>query len=384
MDERLPLPLQRTIARVMRRGALRVCGIGNALLDIVVQPHADDVLPQSLEWGAARHLDSRTLDGLRQEFPGGRLHAGGGAANTLAALAVFGAGCRLIGAVGQDSAGDTYRADLEHQGVSCALQTVPGTTGRCLVLLPPRQGGAAGAAAETASAGPAIAAAPAAAAKLDPHYVKHQLAQRAAAPAPDVLFIEGFLLPRSAVIETALAAVRTAGAMAAGYLPETGATLIALSLGSAGLAAEYRETLRQKLLPAVDLLFSNEAEFRALFDLPSRLPLMASQQNLPAGRVPPTVVTRGRGGATLLWDGGAIHSEGVTLDESAATATLDSVGAGDVFAGAFIAALFAGLRIEAALRFANRAAASSLLAGGGRIPSEQRERLREELRGVCW
>ncbi len=380
MDERLPLPLQRTIARVMRRGALRVCGIGNVLLDIVVQAHADDVLPQGLEWGAARHLDSRTLDGLRKRFPGGRLYAGGGAANTLAALAVLGAGCRLIGAVGQDPAGDTYRADLEHQGVSCALQTVPGTTGRCLVLLPPRRSGAAGAAAEAACAGPAVAAAPAAAAKLDPHYVKSQLAPRTAVPAADLLFIEGFLLPRSGVIETALASVRTVGAKAQGYRPDAAATLIALSLGSAGLAAEYRKTLRQQLLPAVDLLFANEAEFRALFDLPPRLTLTASQQTLPAGRVPPTVVTRGRGGATLLWDGGAIHAEGATLDASAATP--DSVGAGDVFAGAFLAALFTGLRIEAALRFANRAAASSLLAGGGRIPSDQRDRLRAELGGM--
>lgn len=378
MDERLPLPLQRTIARVMRRGALRVCGIGNALLDIVVQSHADDVLPQSLEWGAARHFDSRTLDGLRERFPGGRLYAGGGAANTLAALAVLGAGCRLIGAVGQDPAGNTYRADLESQGVSCALQTVPGTTGRCLVLLPPRRSAAA--AAETAGGGSAIAAAPAAALELDPLHVKSQLTPRTAVPAADLLFIEGFLLPRSGVIETALASVRTVGAKAQGYRPDAGAALIALSLGSAGLAAAYRKTLRQKLLPAVDLLFSNEAEFRALFDLPPRLALTASQQTLPAGRVPPTVVTRGRGGATLLWDGGAIHAEGVALD--AAAATLDSVGAGDVFAGAFLAALFSGARIEAALRFANRAAAASLLTAGGRIPSDQRDRLRAELGGM--
>ena len=376
MDERLPFAVQRTIARVMRCGVMRVCGIGNALLDIIVQPRTDEVLPQGLEWGSARHLDSRALDGLREKFPGGRLHAGGGAANTLAALAVFGARCRLIGAVAADSAGTTYRADLEHQGVSCALQTVPGTTGRCLVLLPPRQSDGV-AAAETAGGGSAIAAAPAAAVKLDPHYVQSQLTLRSAAGAPDLLFVEGFLLPRSGLIETALAAVRPAGAKATGYRADAAATLIALSLGSAGLAAEHRETLRQKLLPEVDLLFSNEAEFRALFDLSPQEPLTASQHTLWSGRVPPTVVTRGPGGATLLWDGGAIHAEGAALD--AAAATPDSVGAGDVFAGAFLAALFTGLRIEAALRFANRAAACSLLAGGGRIPSEQRQRLRAEL-----
>ena len=380
MDERLPFAVQRTIARVLRRGVMQVCGIGNALLDIIVEPRADEVLPQGLEWGNARHLDSRTLDGLRERFPAGRLHAGGGAANTLAALAVFGVRCRLIGAVAEDSAGDTYREDLESQGVACALQTVPGTSGRCLVLLPPRQSGHAVAAADTAREGPAIAAAPAAAAKLDPHYVQSQLTLRSAAGAPDLLFVEGFLLPRSGLVETALAAVRPAGAKATGYRADAAATLIALSLGSAGLAAEHREMLRQKLLPGVDLLFSNEAEFRALFDLSPQEPLTASQHTLWSGRVPPTVVTRGPGGATLLWDGGAIHSEAATPDAPAAT--LDSVGAGDVFAGAFIAALFAGTRIEAALRFANRAAASSLLAGGGRIPSEQRDRLRAELGGV--
>ena len=98
-------------------------------------------------------------------------------------------------------------------------------------------------------------------------------------------------------------------------------------------------------LEHVDLLFVNEAEARWITGARS---WQAAVKLLPAGHV---VLKRGSKGAVV--DGEAVPAYPV--------AAIDTTGAGDVFAGAFLAAWTRGYSMAEAVGFANAAAAMSVL-----------------------
>lgn len=420
MDERLPFSMQRAIAAALRRGATSVVGVGNPLLDLFVELPAGESLPEGLTWGASVHLERTALDRLCTQWRPVARTAGGGAANALAAMAVLGAHCRLAGAVGSDREADTYRADLQQQAVADALETVSGATGCCLVFLPQKS---VHADSPAAAVGAAVAAAPAVATELDSAHVRRVLAGMPRGAAPDLLLLEGFLLSRPRFLEQILETV-----------PRQ--TVIALSLGHPAIVAAQRDRIRDRLLPWVDLLLANEAEYRTLVGLTTEPtedteaagqagPMQDSQaaqgtqaaavaagagSHLPlTARLPLTVVTQADRGATVIWAGGAIHAPAHSLSadevrdpaqqaaagtdtgntsaqpQGHAPAVVDVTGAGDVFAGAFLGALFNGARIEHALDVANRAAAGCVTGYGGRIPQTLRDPLRLLLRaGIRW
>ena len=80
------------------------------------------------------------------------------------------------------------------------------------------------------------------------------------------------------------------------------------------------------------------------------------------------VVTRGAQGCTAYTAGGAVSAEGVPVESPVST-----LGAGDVFHGALLAAFVHGRELADALAFANRAAALSCRALDGRsaIPTPE-------------
>jgi sugar/nucleoside kinase (ribokinase family) len=100
-----------------------------------------------------------------------------------------------------------------------------------------------------------------------------------------------------------------------------------------------------------DLLFANAEEARMLtgIDDPSRA--ARRLRELGAGIV---VVKLGRGGCLVLHEGAEIAAPGFEVP------VVDSTGAGDCFAGGFLAALGRGASLEEAARFANAVAALSI------------------------
>ncbi len=71
-------------------------------------------------------------------------------------------------------------------------------------------------------------------------------------------------------------------------------------------------------------------------------------------------VTRGREGAAALWEGNVIEVSGIPVE------TIDTTGAGDVFHGAFLYALFENYSVARCLGFANAAAALACTRYGAR------------------
>jgi sugar/nucleoside kinase (ribokinase family) len=123
-------------------------------------------------------------------------------------------------------------------------------------------------------------------------------------------------------------------------------------------------TCRQ-ICDQADLIFLNEAEYRALY------------HGCP-GPSAPTLLKRGRVGAEFIVDGARHRVPAPPVDE------VDPIGAGEILAGAFLALRARGLPEDRALSYAVAAATQSVTEFGVAGPAVTRElsHAREELAGV--
>jgi ribokinase len=140
------------------------------------------------------------------------------------------------------------------------------------------------------------------------------------------------------------------------------------------------------LLPLVDYVTPNETEAAALTgeSVGGVAEAEGAGQALVAAGVGAAVVTLGAAGAVLVGPAGGSHVPGFVV------ASVDTVGAGDAFAGGLAAALAAGAPVEEALAVANAAGALACTQRGAidALPSraEVERLLRESGRwpGAAW
>ncbi len=119
-----------------------VFGVGNALLDILALVNDDFVQKHQLNRGAMTLMDAHQQGTLLQELENQslELRCGGSAANTMIAIAQSGGSGYYTGKVGADTNGEFYRQDMEAVGIGFevdAAQESGGPTGTCLVLTTP-------------------------------------------------------------------------------------------------------------------------------------------------------------------------------------------------------------------------------------------------------
>ncbi|MCO5090260.1 ribokinase [Bosea sp. (in: a-proteobacteria)] len=240
--------------------------------------------------------------------PGYALHPGGKGANQALAARRAGADVVLVGAVGRDGFGDAALTLLAADGVDLAHVL--------RVALPT---GAAFIATDREGANQIVVAAGANAAARPDALERMKLEPR------DIL-----LLQREVPEEACLAAARA--------MKRAGGRVI-LNLAPAGAPAAA-------LLEALDLLIVNEHEAMVLAQALgwSEQEPEAVARRLDGERRLATVATLGAEGL-VAWIGGARHRLAAPEVE-----VVDTVAAGDSFAGAFAAALAAGKAMPAALR----------------------------------
>jgi sugar/nucleoside kinase (ribokinase family) len=308
----------------MESGAsVRFVAIGNALLDIVA--FVDSELPPSLGFhpGSTTHISTAELLAVLPHLESPYISAGGGAANVARVAAQLGMKTSLVGAVGNDSFGKRYRDDLEGQGVAALLSGSDKPTGLFCAMID--QDGV-----------KTILVAPGAALEVS------RMGDRIKAIPGDLLYFDGYVLNDR---EFFLDCVRWAKARG---------MRVALDLGSSSLVSSMRGFLRETLPGLCDFVFANESEFLALMGTSVREGLAAF-----AGDSCCVVVK--------LAERGALCASGGQLFESPVRAfkPFDDTGAGDAFAGAFLAAAVRDMSVERGLRLANRIAEESLTVAGG-------------------
>ncbi|KTD23106.1 Ribokinase [Legionella lansingensis] len=316
-----------------------VYGIGNALLDRDAQ--VDEALLQALdiEKGVMTLTDEARHKCLIEALEGNFCHSGcgGSAANTLIALSQFGGRGFYSCKVANDDAGQLFLKELYALGLDCNLQPdalSPGVTGQCLVLVTDD-------AQRTMNTHLGISE------TLCPDVLDMQ-----AISAAEYLYLEGYLVT-SATARNALLAARK-------HAKRTG-TKVALTLSDANMVRYFKNELLTVIDGHVDLLFCNEEEallFTETHHLETAIALLQPSANH-------LVVTRGSEGAVIAIDG-----EILSIPTFAIKA-IDTVGAGDMFAGAYLYAITHGYAPQLATILANRAAAEVVGQFGARLKDEQ-------------
>lgn len=116
-----------------------VYGIGNPLIDVLVNTSEDELSDFGLAKGTMHLIDpargEELLASLTQKEK--RYSCGGSCPNTMIALAAFGAQTALAGKIGTDDLGKIYDDRLSAHGVKSNLKTHEGPTGTSIIMVTP-------------------------------------------------------------------------------------------------------------------------------------------------------------------------------------------------------------------------------------------------------
>ena len=295
-------------------------GLGNALVD--TEYHISDKLLVGLgvEKGMMTLIDNAQLAVLEEQLRNqGELKkqaSGGSAANSLIAAANFGAKVFYSCKVADDELGAFYHQDLVDSGVATNLDQIrePGTTGRCLVMVTDD-------AERTMNTFLGITG------DLGAHEI-----DETALKASHMLYIEGYLASSDKAREAAIRAHQIA--------KEAGIQ-VALTFSDPAIVTYFKDQVSEMVGDGVDLLFCNEQEAMTWTGEESIESALTALSNTATQ----WVCTRGKDGATVFDGTQRFDIPGLVVTP------VDTNGAGDMFAGAFLYGLSNDWGFEKSARF---------------------------------
>lgn len=280
-----------------------VYGIGNALVDMEYEIEVADLETLGIDKGVMTLVDEqcqlRMMDHLAAH-PHQR-SSGGSAANSMIAVRQFGGTSFYSCKVAEDDLGHFYMKDLLDGGVDTNHHTEKeaGHTGRCVVLVTPDSD-------RTLCTFLGISG------ELSTKELVEDALRDSA-----YFYMEGYLVTSETARQACIAAKRVA---------EAAGVKTAISLSDPNMVRFFKVGLLEMIGSGVDLLFANEDEAKGVVgtaDLDSAIDYLKTLSQ-------EFVITRGSKGA-LVWDGQTL----IDIDPVKVKA-VDTVGAGDMFAGAFL------------------------------------------------
>jgi sugar/nucleoside kinase (ribokinase family) len=141
---------------------------------------------------------------------------------------------------------------------------------------------------------------------------------------------------------------------------------VAFTLSDIACIAPHRAEMMEMIdSGAIDLLFANENEIRALAGLPDRDSAIGAMQD----KVPLIVVTCGENGAVAVQNGRRVAIPIARIGRG----VVDTTGAGDLFAAGFLVGQAQGRDLEQSLRIGSVAAAEVISHVGARPEAGLRE-----------
>lgn len=323
-----------------------IYGIGAALVDTEITLSDADLTRMAVAKGVMTLVDearqNSLIDYLSDHLVASHRASGGSAANSIIAASYFGCNNFYSCKVANDENGAFYLNDIHAAGVTTPAHITPpeGITGKCLVMITPdaeRTMNTFLGISETLSV--------------------NELDLNAIAQAQYV-YIEGYLVSsptgRAAAIELRKQA-------------EANNTKTALSLSDPAMVQFFRDGLIEMIGAGVDLIFCNRDEAIGFTQTHSIDEAIAELKKY----CKQFAITCGGEGA-LVFDG-----EQLTQVAAQPIKPLDTNGAGDMFAGAFMYAINNGKDFKTAAEFANLAAAKVVSQFGPRLKAEQHEEIKK-------
>jgi len=316
-----------------------IYGMGNALVDIEFKVSDAFLEKHDIEKGFMTLVGEKKQTTLVNEFNGGSEGAkacGGSAANTIIGASYFGAKCFYSCKVADDEFGHFYRDDMAAANVdSNLIGTLPkGVTGKCLVMVSPdaeRTMNTHLGISETLSEY-----------ELDVDALKNS----------KYFYAEGY----SVTSDSARAAVKKAMEIAKEHGVRT-----SMTFSDPAIVTYFKDGLNELIGNGVDLLFCNKEEAMVWADTSDFETALSALKSIAKTYV----VTLGAEGA-LIFDGNI----NFTIDTKSVQA-VDTTGAGDLFAGAYLYGITNGLNERESGKLACEAASSVVEKVGPRLPKKQ-------------
>ncbi|MDH4983408.1 adenosine kinase [Hyphomicrobium sp. D-2] len=309
-----------------------VVGIGNAIVDIIGRCDDDFLSKQDLTKGFMRLIDAHEADRLYALMGPSIERSGGSAANTVAGLASFGGRAAFIGRVADDQFGKVFWHDVRSAGV--AFETGPAVSGLptavCLILVTPdgerTMNTFLGASTELSAA------------EVDPALIE----------ASKVTYLEGYLFDKPEAKE----AFYKAAEIAAKAGRKT-----ALSLSDAFCVDRHRADFRRLVKDGIDILFANETEITALYEVNSFDEAVAAVR----GECEIAVLTRSEAGSLIVTGSDTVEVRPMKVEK-----VVDATGAGDLYAAGFLYGYTRGLKLSDCGRLGSLAASEVISHIGAR------------------
>lgn len=325
-----------------------VYGVGNALVDMEFEVVDEFFEQHTIDKGVMTLVDEprqHELMGHLDAFEGKKA-SGGSAANTIIASSYFGGESFYSCKVANDELGDFYVKDLMDAGVDSNVGDgrKEGITGKCLVMVTPD-------AERTMNTYLGITET----------FSVDELHQAAIIDS-EYLYIEGYLVTSSTGRHAAIEARKIA---------EDNAVKTALTFSDPAMVQFFKDGLKEMIGNKVDLLFCNEAEALSWCetdDLEAAIESLKQVANTFA-------ITLGAKGA-LLFDG-----KSMIEIASHKVKAIDSNGAGDMFAGAFLYGITHGHSFYEAGNIASLAASKVVSQFGPRLSEKEHKEILEVVLG---
>jgi len=315
-----------------------VYGIGNALVDMEYEVEMADLEALGIEKGVMTLVDGEQQLKMMNHLAAHphQRGSGGSAANSMIAVRQFGGtsfySCKVAG----DDLGHFYMKDLLEGGVDTNHHTEkePGHTGRCVVLVTPDSD-------RTLCTFLGISGG-----LSTKELVEDALRDSA------WFYMEGYLVTSHTARRACVAGKRIA---------EAAGVKTAISLSDPNMVRFFKPGLLEMIGSGVDLLFANEDEAKGMADTTDLNGAVAYLKTLSRE----FIITRGSKGA-LVWDGQTLMDIAPVRVEA-----VDTVGAGDMFAGAFLYGLSQGWNHQRAGTLASAASAKLVTSLGPRMAAAE-------------
>ncbi|MDB9313777.1 adenosine kinase [Spirulina sp. CS-785/01] len=316
-----------------------VYGIGNALVDMEYEVTPEILQELSVDKGLMTLVDEN-----RQQELVDALHknpckraCGGSAANTMVAISQLGGKGFFSCKVADDETGAFYLEDLKRWGIDSNLQhheRDEGITGKCLVLVTPdadRTMNTYLGAAATLSEGDLV---------LD------------ALKESEYLYLEGYLVSSP---------TGKAAALKARDVAREAGVKTAFSLSDPNMVKFFKDGILEIMGDDLDFLFANEGEALLMADTDNVEEAIAFCQS----KAKQFAITRG-GRGSIVYDGQQL------LDVNPVPVkAIDTVGAGDMYAGAFLYGITNGMSYAEAGHIASVGASKIVSRYGPRLETEE-------------
>ena len=312
-----------------------VFGVGNALVDVLAQVEDKFVGDIDLAKGSMTLMDteqqSSVLAGLENHNL--RLASGGSAANTMVAVAQSGGSGVYMGKVAQDTHGEFYKKDMEESGIIFPVEMSPAsslTTGSCVVLTTPD-------AERTMCTHLGISTS-----------LKTSDVDFDKLAASKISYVEGYLWdaenPRAACVETFEQCKKHS-------IPAS------FTFSDSFLVDRFGDDFKKIVSEYCDIIFCNADEIRKFYGVDD-----LAECNSRIGKDCKLVfVTDGSNGCYVIED------NEVQLVEGFAVKAVDTVGAGDAFAGGVLYGLTHGMTSVKAAKWGNYFASKVVAKIGPRL-----------------